>query len=77
MMWNGCYGMMGWGPGGWILGTLFVVIVAFVIIMVLRNRGGTAGVSGSETPLDILKKRYAKGEITKDDYERMKKDIQS
>ncbi len=30
-----------------------------------------------ESPLDILKRRYAKGEITKDEYEQMKLDLQS
>ena len=30
----------------------------------------------TETALDILKKRYAKGEIGKDDFERMKIDVQ-
>jgi len=29
----------------------------------------------SEIPLEILKKRYAKGEITKDQFEQIKKDI--
>jgi putative membrane protein len=36
----------------------------------------TMGTS-DETPLDILKKRYAKGEITKDEFDRMKRDIES
>ncbi len=30
----------------------------------------------NDTALDILKKRYAKGEISQEDFERMKKDVQ-
>ena len=40
-----------------------------------KRGGGIAGRSTSETPLDILKKRYAKGEISKEDYEKIRKDL--
>jgi putative membrane protein len=36
-----------------------------------RRDGGPAG----ETTLALLKRRYAKGEITKEEYEKIKKDI--
>jgi putative membrane protein len=33
--------------------------------------------SNSESALEVLNKRYAQGEISKEDYERIKKDILS
>jgi putative membrane protein len=68
--------MMHYGYGGGFMWLLFIVIIGVLIYLVLQNAKakGNAGVSG-ETPLDILKKRYAKGEITKDEFERMKKDL--
>ncbi len=79
MMWNNGYGMMGWGFGGWIMGFIFLIIliaIGLVIFFALRNRGTLPGSGSRETPLEILKKRYAKGEISKEDFERMKKDME-
>ncbi len=39
------------------------------------NRGEALNVQQSETALDILKKRYAKGEITQEQFEEMKKNL--
>ncbi len=41
-----------------------------------KNRDSNEGLPVRESALDILKKRYASGEITKEQFEQMKKDIQ-
>ena len=70
--------MMPYGYGGMFMWILFLIIIGVVLYAVIRGAksSGTFGASG-ETPLDILKKRYAKGEITKDQFEQMKKDLGS
>jgi len=78
-------GMMGgWGFGlPWIGGILmlaFWVLVIGGIVWVVQSlardggRPGT-GTPNSETPLDVLKRRYAAGNITKEEFEAMKRDL--
>lgn len=53
------------------------------IFFILRGRRSGGYWSGDrdderrETPMENLKRRYAKGEITCEDFERMKRDIES
>jgi len=64
----------GWGMGfGWLFMIVFWVMVLFGIAYVIKRI--TGGAKEEETALDILKKRYAKGELTKDEYDRMKDDL--
>jgi Short C-terminal domain len=73
MMWNNNYGMMGWGFGGWVM-WIFILIVLIAIgllIYFIIKKNST----GNEAPIDILKKRYAKGEISKKEFDKMKKDL--
>jgi len=67
---------MSWGLGGLFMWLIFLVLIGFVIYFVVRGEKWIKRSNGEETPLDILKKRYARGEITKQDYERMKKDLE-
>ena len=54
----------------WILFLLFSIGIVAAVYYIIKNKGAS-----NETALDILKKRYAKGEITKEEYEEKKKDI--
>ncbi|MDP3296361.1 MAG: SHOCT domain-containing protein [Thermodesulfovibrionia bacterium] len=70
------WGDYGWGMGfGWIFMIIFwgLVILGIVYLIQVVSKGTKK--EDTETPLDILKKRYAKGEITKEEYERMKDDL--
>ena len=72
-------------PGMWIFPIIMFIMVLVVVLLVF-GRGGcrppwwSHGKSywegrDSETALEILKKRYAKGEITKEEFEQIKNDI--
>jgi putative membrane protein len=72
------YGHMGYGYGGHFMGFILLILFVVVIYLLLRNhRGRTVPGGPSETPLDILKARYAKGEITREQFETMKQDLKT
>ena len=71
--------MWGWGYGffGWLMMLLFWALIiagALLVIRWLVDQTRSPAL-GSETALDVLKRRYAKGEITKEQFEAMKRDL--
>ncbi|MFI8688250.1 SHOCT domain-containing protein [Rossellomorea sp. NPDC077527] len=76
--------MNGGGMGGGFFGTSFlfiILIVAIVGIIIWMMRGKNPGQSTHSTQqnhfhsLGLLKERLAKGEITEEEYERLKRKI--
>ncbi len=74
MMWGS------WGIGMMILMVLFWALVIVAIVFLIRwlttaGPSGTSGATtqGSESALDILKKRYARGEIDRQEFEEMRR----
>ncbi|MCJ7788579.1 MAG: SHOCT domain-containing protein [Candidatus Atribacteria bacterium] len=75
--WYGGPGMM-WGCGGLPIGLAFLVVIGFVIYFIVKNMKEKKSdiVTKEETPLEILKRRYAKGEINQEEFKNMKKELQ-
>ena len=64
-------------PFGFIFMVLFWGFVIWGIVMLVKHVSRSEGPTSREgRSLDILKERYAKGEITKEQFEEMKKNIQ-
>jgi len=64
---HGWAGMMGFGHP-----ILFLVIIAVILYFIF---GRKCHAKHSKSALDIAKERYAKGDITKEEFEQIKKDI--
>ena len=69
------FGGHGWGMGfGWLIGLIILGIFIWLVVKVI-NQNNSSGSSNNKSALDILKERYAKGEIGKEEFEEKKKDI--
>ncbi|KKT84046.1 MAG: hypothetical protein UW82_C0028G0011 [candidate division WWE3 bacterium GW2011_GWC2_44_9] len=73
MMWM----MGGWGSFGilgWLSMLLFLVLLILGVVALVRYLARSGQSREDKTPLDILKERYARGEINKKEFEEKKKD---
>lgn len=84
-MWGqaGGYGWDGgWGWGGMGFGmigmSLFWILLIVAIVALVRSMWGSGNPPESgqkRTALDVLKERYARGEIGRDEFEQKKRDL--
>jgi putative membrane protein len=72
---------MGFGWLGFLVMAIFWIVIIAAAIWLLSNlfpKNTAAVVAGntSDTAIDILKKRYARGEINKEEFEAMRHDLE-
>ena len=82
-MWHQMWGWEGgWGAGwGWfgLMHLLWWVLVIAAVVAVFRWASGNPWRSGPGPgrPLEILRERYARGEIGKDEYDERKRHLEA
>jgi putative membrane protein len=72
MLWGGLMMVLFWGA-------IIALAVWFVQSLSRRDTGESqpgAAVPPARTPLDIAKERYARGEIGRDEFEQIKRDLE-
>ncbi len=90
-MMGGCCGGLGWlgygsfGNFGWLIGLVFNLLVfggfIWLVVWAVRRMSagggfGPAGLDGSASAAkEILQARYARGEITREEYQQMLDDL--
>ena len=64
--------MMGWGWGGMLIGILVIVLLVYLVIRFF----GESPRKDKNGALEILRKRYARGEISEEEYQRMRSELE-
>jgi len=67
---------MDWFGGGWFMMTFWWIVVIGVIYLVVKAiTRQNSKTEQPESALEILKKRYARGDISREEFESKKKDL--
>ena len=70
------FGGMGFGMGfGWIIGLLVLAAIIWLVVRATNPNNTHEDSNTNKSALDILKVRYARGEINKSEYQEQKENL--
>ncbi|WP_373019825.1 SHOCT domain-containing protein [Thiomicrorhabdus sp.] len=70
-------GMHGYYGGGFMWLWFFIIILVVALVLVPFFKNSTTQARPKESALEILEKRFARGEINEDEYKRMKQTLEN
>ncbi len=77
MMWPGMMGGFAWMAVMPVLWIVFLGLIIWAVVAAVRGSGESRSADSSkgDSALEVLRKRYARGEINKEEYEEKKRDL--
>lgn len=77
-MFDGMWGGWGMGFGGLFMILFWILVIVGIVVLVkwLVDQSSTAKGLRDKSPLDILRERYARGEINREEYEQKRRDLE-
>jgi putative membrane protein len=72
---RGGLGVMSWAGPVFMLALWVLIVVGIIFFIRFMVRAGRSGRWQENNVLEILKRRYARGEITKEEFEQKRKDL--
>lgn len=74
--WMGHNGMGWWMVFAWVWGALFwAAVIGLIVWLVVRAAGGSPPQERGPSPLEIARERYARGEISREEFQRIVGDL--
>ncbi|MEP7216051.1 MAG: SHOCT domain-containing protein [Anaerolineaceae bacterium] len=78
MGWDGDH-MDGWGWGAWVMMSILMVLfwstVVVIVLWLVRSQALHSHPEGKASPLDLARERYARGEISHEEFERIRENL--
>ncbi|NOY16943.1 MAG: SHOCT domain-containing protein [Gammaproteobacteria bacterium] len=69
-------GGFGFGFGGIFMWIFWILIIVAIVALFRGMSNSRSGTSSSEGPIEILRKRYANGEISDEEFEHRRKELE-
>jgi len=71
------YDMMSWGGLFWLIPLVLIIIIAIAAYKITTSGKGNSNITINDNSIEILKQRYARGEIDEEQYRKMRDTIES
>jgi len=73
--WGGGYGSPFWWLGPVLMALFWIAVLGGIVVLIRQMVRRDRGQDRDDTALQILQRRYARGEISKEQYEEMRREL--